>query len=101
MNEFLDKDQNPRSNIRTCWWELEGIAYRDLAMLPSEVIEQIPHEAIPKHVLPGYDCDKPLFVGQYWLTGVDAGPTNAWVEGRVRPCGDSQHLPGLSKNLTP
>lgn len=27
------------------------------------------HEPIPEDVLPGYDGDKPLFVGHYWLTG--------------------------------
>ncbi len=68
-NEFLDKDGNPQDNIRARWWELEGITYRDLAMVPAEAIEQIPHEPIPEDVLPGYDGDKPLFVGHYWLTG--------------------------------
>lgn len=67
--EFLDKDNNPRRHIRTRWWELEQLTYRDLAMVPSEVIDQIPHEPIPEDVLPGYVGDKPLFVGHYWLTG--------------------------------
>lgn len=68
--EFLDKDGNPRGHIRTRWWELEGITYRDLAMVPPEVIGEIPHEPIPDDVLPGYEGDKPLFVGHYWLSGI-------------------------------
>ncbi|MFC3282327.1 metallophosphoesterase [Litchfieldella rifensis] len=68
--EFYDKDGNSRGHIRTRWWELEGITYRDLAMVPPEAIEEIPHEPIPEDVLPGYEGDKPLFVGHYWLTGI-------------------------------
>ncbi|GGX82336.1 diadenosine tetraphosphatase [Litchfieldella qijiaojingensis] len=68
--EFNDKDGNPRRLIRTRWWELEGITYRDLAMVPAEAIEEIPHVPIPEDVLPGYEGDKPLFVGHYWLTGI-------------------------------
>ncbi|WP_404296941.1 metallophosphoesterase [Halomonas sp.] len=68
-NEFLDKDGNPQHNIRTRWWELEGITYRDLAMVPAEAIHQIPHDPIPEDLMPGYEGDKPLFVGHYWLSG--------------------------------
>jgi hypothetical protein len=66
---FYDKDGYPRHHIRTRWWELERLTYRDLAMVPAEAIAQIPHEPVPEDVLPGYDGDKPLFVGHYWLTG--------------------------------
>lgn len=67
---FFDKDGNPRENIRTrWWWQKEGITYRDLAMVPAKAIQQIPHKPIPEHLMPGYEGDKPLFVGHYWLTG--------------------------------
>ncbi|XKH61598.1 metallophosphoesterase [Halomonas sediminis] len=68
-NEFLDKDGNPQHNIRTRWWELDGITYRDLAMVPADAIHQIPHDPIPEDVMPGYEGDKPLFVGHYWRSG--------------------------------
>lgn len=68
--EFNDKDGNRRGHIRTRWWELGGITYRDLAMVPPEAIEEIPHDPIPEDVRPGYEGDKPLFVGHYWLTGI-------------------------------
>lgn len=76
--EFLDKDGHARQRIRTRWWELDKITYRDLAMVPEEAIEEIPHEPIPEDVLPGYDGDKPLFVGHYWLTGTPA-PLNRHI----------------------
>lgn len=69
---FFDKDQNQRNNIRTEWWNQHALTYRDLAMVPAEVIERIPHTPVPDDVLPGYQGDKPLFVGHYWLTGTPA-----------------------------
>lgn len=66
-SEFADKDGNPRRNIRTQWWNLDGLTYRDLAMVPEDVIPLIPHEPIAADVLPGYDGQKPLFIGHYWL----------------------------------
>ena len=66
---FHDKDGNPRRHIRTRWWEQEQLTYRNLAMVPEEVIESIPHDPVPEDILPGYEGDKPLFVGHYWLTG--------------------------------
>ncbi|WP_280553461.1 metallophosphoesterase [Halomonas sp. 25-S5] len=69
-NEFLDKDGIPRHNIRAQWWELEGISYHGLAMVPADVIHQIPHDPIPEDLRPpGYEADKLLFVGHYWLEG--------------------------------
>ena len=76
--EFPDKDSHPRTNIRARWWDLEGVTYRDLAMVPPDVIERIPHKPVPADILPGYDGDKPVFVGHYWLKGVPA-PLNKYV----------------------
>jgi hypothetical protein len=76
--QFRDKDNHPRTNIRTQWWDLDGVTYRDLAMVPVEVIHQIPHEPIPDDVLPGYDGEKPVFVGHYWMRGEPA-PLNEYV----------------------
>lgn len=69
---FLDKDQNKRNNIRTQWWLKQALTYRDLAMVPADVIERIPHTPVPSDILPGYKGDKPLFVGHYWLSGTPA-----------------------------
>lgn len=75
---FDDKDGNARHHIRTRWWELETLTYRDLAVVPPEVIARIPHVPVPADVLSGYDGNKPLFVGHYWLTGQPA-PLNKYI----------------------
>lgn len=69
---FFDKDQNKRNSIRTQWWQQHALTYRDLAMVPADIIERIPHTPVSNDVLPGYAGDKPLFVGHYWLTGTPA-----------------------------
>ncbi|SFH38120.1 metallophosphoesterase [Modicisalibacter xianhensis] len=76
--EFFDKDGNARHHIRTRWWELERLTYRDLAMVPADQIEAIPHDPVPEDILPGYAGDKPLFVGHYWLTSEPA-PLNRYI----------------------
>ncbi len=75
---FLDKDHVRRDRIRTQWWNPDLKTYRDLAMVPPEVIESVPHEPVPADILPGYAGDKPLFVGHYWLTGEPA-PLNPHI----------------------
>lgn len=67
--DFHDKDGIARSNIRTRWWETQELTYRDLAIVPSDIIEQLPHEPIEQDLLANYDGEKPLFLGHYWLTG--------------------------------
>ncbi|UHD18471.1 metallophosphoesterase [Thiocapsa bogorovii] len=67
--EFKDKDGKIRRNVRTRWWKEHPITYRDLAIAPTAVIPQIPHEPAPEDILPGYNGDKPVFVGHYWMSG--------------------------------
>ncbi|MET1079550.1 MAG: metallophosphoesterase [Pseudomonas sp.] len=68
---YADKDGHLRNHIRTRWWS-QHLTYRDLAMAPAEVIASLPHTPVPEDVLPGYDGEKPLFVGHYWLSGTPA-----------------------------
>lgn len=75
---FFDKDKNKRTNIRTEWWRQGELTYRDLAMVPEEFIDKIPHEPVASHILPGYDGEKPLFVGHYWMKGEPA-PLNEHI----------------------
>ncbi len=68
--QFTDKDGHVRKRTRTHWWLSDhGMTYRDLAMVPADVIAQIPHEPAPPHLQPGYDGLKPLFIGHYWMSG--------------------------------
>ncbi|WP_417521849.1 metallophosphoesterase [Marinobacter sp.] len=69
---FLDKEKNKRTDIRTKWWQTGNLTYRDLAMVPGSEIEKIPHEPVEAHILPGYDGEKPVFVGHYWMKGEPA-----------------------------
>ena len=69
--EYRDKDGHVRRNTRTYWWHSkDGLTYRELAMVPPELIAQIPHEPVPQELQPGYDGIKPLFIGHYWMSGV-------------------------------
>ena len=69
---FQDKDGNKRFDIRSQWWRTGELTYRDLAMVPGEEIEKIPHTPVEQHILPGYDGEKPVFVGHYWMSGEPA-----------------------------
>jgi len=67
---FNDKDGHARTRTRTRWWhESQDLTYRDLAIVPPSMIEQIPHEPVPADLQPGYDGTKPLFIGHYWMSG--------------------------------
>ncbi len=96
--EFTDQEGNSRRNVRIQWWDAEGITYRDLAMVPSEVIESIPHEPIPEDIRPDYVGDKPLFVGHYWMSGTPAPltPHIACLDYSIAATrGQSHHSRGL------
>lgn len=68
--EFTDKDGHIRKRTRTHWWLTDDdLTYRDLAMVHSDIIKQIPHDPVPPHLQPGYDGLKPLFIGHYWMSG--------------------------------
>ena len=77
-HHFVDKYNRKRSNIRTKWWQQGTLTYRDLAMVPGNAIDQIPHLPVVSHILPGYDGKKPVFVGHYWMSGEPA-PLNEHV----------------------
>ncbi|KXS55525.1 MAG: metallophosphoesterase [Marinobacter sp. T13-3] len=77
-HHFFDKGENKRTNIRTEWWRQGKLTYRGLAMVPGDQIDRIPHEPVASHVLPGYDGEKPLFVGHYWMQGEPA-PLNEHI----------------------
>jgi len=65
--QFLDKDKHPRQHIRSRWWQAGASTYQDTAIVPPEVLANIPQHPIPEDLLPGYDGKKPLFLGHYWM----------------------------------
>lgn len=66
---FSDKQGHSRTKVRTRWWDEEAITYRELALVPTSVINEIPHIPAPSDIVPGYDGKKPVFVGHYWFKG--------------------------------
>lgn len=69
---FLDKDENKRTDVRTKWWQTRNLTYRNLAMIPESEIDRIPHDPVEVDILPGYDGEKPVFIGHYWMKGEPA-----------------------------
>ncbi len=66
--EFADKDGHRRTEIRTKWWNPSATSYRDLAIVPADILERIPHEPTPADIQSGYAGDKPVFIGHYWMS---------------------------------
>lgn len=65
---FLDKDGNPRTEIRTKWWQGNDPSYQALAIGVKDP-SCLPADHIPGEAMPGYDNQKPLFIGHYWMKG--------------------------------
>lgn len=71
-HSFLDKDGIERRRVRVRWWDREADTYRRAAMLPEGGRQRLPQEQIPAHLRLGYQGDKPVFFGHYWLRGQPA-----------------------------
>ncbi len=65
---FLDKDKNERTEIRTKWWREDDRSYRALAVGVKDP-SSLPEHQVPGDTMPGYDNQKPLFIGHYWMKG--------------------------------
>jgi hypothetical protein len=75
---FPDKDGHRRQHIRTKWWDSNAVTYRDIAMVPPDIVELIPHQPISDGLLSSYTEDKPVFLGHYWLS-TDPAPLNEYI----------------------
>lgn len=65
---FFDKDKNERTEIRTKWWQELDTSYQNLAIGVNDP-SLLPDAKIPGDAMPGYDNQKPLFIGHYWMKG--------------------------------
>ncbi|MFP8965645.1 metallophosphoesterase [Pokkaliibacter sp. CJK22405] len=66
---YLDKDGNPRTQLRVRWWDMNASTYRELALINEQKRHLIPDDPVEPDFLPGYDHEKPVFFGHYWMTG--------------------------------
>lgn len=74
-HSFEDKDGHVRHEVRIRWWDETSSTYRDLALMPDEEREQLPHLSIEPDPRTPYDNNKPVFFGHYWMTGAPATQT--------------------------
>lgn len=65
---FEDKDGHTRDKIRTKWWLEQHGYYRDMAIGVTD-ISILPDLPVLNTLMPGYDNNKLLFIGHYWLQG--------------------------------
>jgi hypothetical protein len=68
-HSFHDKDGHVRHNVRIRWWEAQANTYRELALMPDAMREQLPAIPLAKDIRCAYDNTKPVFFGHYWMTG--------------------------------
>jgi hypothetical protein len=67
---FLDKDGNPRHEVRTKWWLIETTSLRDAALAPADIIDRLHEDQfIDGTQFLGYDNEKMLCLGHYWREG--------------------------------
>jgi len=67
---FFDKTVIMRKQIRIAWWHepVDGLTYRDIALLPEDARHQIPHSPIPQSANQQFKVtDKLTIVGHYTL----------------------------------
>ena len=67
---FTDKDKRQRTAARLRWWDRQADTFGRAALLGEK---KLPPEAgafpVPEEHLIGYDHDKPVFFGHYWMIG--------------------------------
>ncbi|MQM39048.1 hypothetical protein KBTX_03070 [wastewater metagenome] len=71
-HSFRDKDGHPREAVRVRWWSHPPMTYRDGAVIDEATRQTLPDSPMPETGRLGYDGDKPMFVGHYWMRGAPA-----------------------------
>ncbi|SNY58396.1 Calcineurin-like phosphoesterase [Arsukibacterium tuosuense] len=82
---FLDFANHPRNKIRTRWWLQHAADYQQFAISVPD-ITMLPKKQVDNKLMVGYDNNKPLFIGHYWLEGI--------------PCCLSEHIACLDWSVT-
>ena len=58
-----------RREARTRWWDASAVTYRQSAIVDEKTERLLPDTPIPEALRFGYDADKPVLVGHYWMRG--------------------------------
>jgi hypothetical protein len=73
---FSDKYGHTRRNVRIQWWNALASTYRELALWPQELREQLPAIPLSVDARSPYDNTKPVFFGHYWMKGAPIAQTS-------------------------
>lgn len=65
---FRQGDQ-VRGEARTRWWDAGAVTYRQSAIVDEQTRRVLPDTPIPEALRFGYEADKPVLVGHYWMRG--------------------------------
>jgi len=69
---FHDTSGALRTEVRVRWWDRHATTLRRAALLAPDLLPAIPDAPIDAEGVIGYDGDKPVFFGHYWLSGTPA-----------------------------
>ena len=58
-----------RYEARTRWWDADAVTFRESAIVDDATRSLLPNIEIPAELRFGYQGDKPVFVGHYWMRG--------------------------------
>jgi hypothetical protein len=58
-----------RGEARTRWWDANAVTYRQSAIVDEHTRRELPDTPIPPELRFGYEADKPVLVGHYWMRG--------------------------------
>lgn len=65
---FRQGDQ-VRGEARTRWWDAGAVTYRQSAIVDEQTRRVLPDTPVPQTLRFGYEADKPVLVGHYWMRG--------------------------------
>lgn len=67
---FADKGGHTRDRTRIRWWDKTAADYRSASLgLSAEILQSIPADPLPGHVILDLGVSEPVFFGHYWFTG--------------------------------
>ena len=66
---FRDKSGHRRQHVRVRWWHEGPLTLHAAALGVGDQLGGVPDVALPRHIVPGYRHEQPVFFGHYWMKG--------------------------------